>query len=116
MTELDDSQLSEKAEEVFNNVVAPAFRNLLNDYNGGGYGVKLVPDSPLITGIDKYASIMIRHPNGVEMVICVYWIAGSDKLAAENMRMVTLRKTFDLFTVTKDELEGQVKFLGGMRR
>jgi hypothetical protein len=59
---------------------------------------------------------MISHPGGVEMIICVYWVKGSMRLVAENIRMVTLSKTFDIFTVTKELLGKQVRFLGGLER
>lgn len=75
-----------------------------------------VPDSPLITGISRYASIMVRHPGGVEMIVCVYWVEGSLRPAAENKRMVTLSKTFDLFTVTREALGKQIRFLSGLEK
>lgn len=112
-----DWQLHERAHAVFNQIVIPAFADLMEFYNGmAGYVVKKVPDSPLITGIKRYASIMVRHPSGIEMIVCVYWVEGSGRLVAENIRMVTLSKTFDLYTVTKEELLGQVKFLSGLDR
>ena len=73
-----------------------------------------VPDGPLIMGIERYSSIMFRHPGGLEMIVCVYWVSGSHRLIAENIRMVTLNKTFDIFSVTEEELEKQVRFLAGL--
>ncbi len=102
---------------IFDLKVKPVFADLIEFYNGvGAYIVKAVPDSPLITGIKRYASIMVRHPSGVEMIVCLYWVEGSKRLVAENIRMVTLSKTFDIYTVTKEELLRQVKFLAGLDR
>lgn len=36
------------------------------------------------------------------------------RLVAENIRMVTLSKTFDIFSVTKELLGRQVRFLSGL--
>ncbi len=107
--------LNERANIVFDQVVAPAFEDLIGLYNGvGGYVVKVVPDSPLITGIKRHSSVMVRHPNVLEMIVCVYWVEGSERLVAENIRMVTLSKTFDIYSVTKEGLLKQLKFLSGL--
>lgn len=115
MKDISDWQLNEQIDAVFREKVMPAFADLIALYNNvGGYVVKTVPDSPLITGISRYASVMVQHPAGVEMIVCVYWVEGSSRIVAENIRMVTLSKTFDIYTVTKEELLGQIKFLGGL--
>jgi hypothetical protein len=115
MTGKTDWELEERIDGIFDDIVAPVFGELIEEYDGaGGYGAKYVTDSPLITGLGRYASIMITHPGGVEMIICVYWVRGSLRLVAENIRMVTLSKTFDIFTVTKELLSKQVRFLSGL--
>ena len=101
MNEQSDQVLKERA-IVFDEVVEPAFIDSIGQYNGAvGMVVKIVPDGPLILGINRHSSLMIRHPNGVEMIVCVYWVEGSTRLIAENIRIVTLGKTFDIFAVTK---------------
>ena len=116
MSDQSDLTLSEKVEDVFDNMVGPVFRDFIEDYGDApGFEVKLVSDGPLIMGIERYASIMFKHPNGLEMIVCVYWVSGSHRLIAENIRMVTLNKTFDLFSLTKEELKEQIGFLAGLK-
>lgn len=117
MSERSDWLLRERASIVFDDIVRPVFADLIERYNGaGGLVVKVVPDSPLILGIERHSSLMVRRPDGIEMIVCVYWVGGSSRLIAENIRMVTLSKSFDLFTVTREELEEQLKFLSGLER
>ena len=117
MTGKTDWELEVRIDGIFDNIVTPVLDELIEEYDGtGGYGAKYVTDSPLITGLGRYSSIMISHPGGVEMVICVYWVKGSMRLVAENIRMVTLSKTFDIFSITKELLGKQVRFLGGLER
>lgn len=117
MKDKSDWKLNEWANAVFDETVIPVFSDLIEAYNGvGGYVVKTVPESPLITGIKRYASIMVKHPGSLEMIVCVYWVEGSSKLVAENISMVTMSKTFDIFAVTREELLEQVKFLCGLNR
>lgn len=117
MTGKTDWELEERIDGIFDNIVTPVLDELIEEYDGtGGYGAKYVTDSPLITGLGRYSSIMISHPGGVEMIVCVYWVKGSMRLVAENIRMVTLSKTFDIFSVTKELLGKQVRFLGGLER
>ena len=107
--------LTQRAEDVFENTVDPVFQELIEEYGDApGFQVKLVSDGPLIVGIDRYSSIMFKHPNGLEMIVCVYWVSGSERLIAENIRMVTLNKTLDLYKVTRDELRKQITFLAGL--
>jgi hypothetical protein len=109
--------LNERVNAVFDETVTPVFHDLVKAYNGaGGYAVETVYESPLITGIKRYASIMVTHPGGLEMIVCVYWVEGSSMLVAENISMVTLSKTFDLNSVTRQELTEQLKFLCGLVR
>jgi len=108
--------MDERVKDVFTDVVIPSFRSLIDEYNQvGGYEVKVVSDSPVIMGIEKYSSISVKHPSGHEMIVCVYWVKNSERLIAENIQMVTLNKSFDIFTVTIDELVSQLKFLSGLR-
>jgi hypothetical protein len=117
LSEQSDWLLSERAAVVFDDIVGPVFAHLIEQYGGaGGVVVEAVPDSPLILGLKRYSSIMVRHPNGIEMIVSVYWVEGSGRLIAENIRMVTLSKSFDIFTVTREELEEQVKFLSALGR
>lgn len=112
-----DWLLSERAAVVFDDIVEAVFAHLIEQYNGsGGMVVKAVPDSPLILGLKRHSSIMVTHPNGVEMIVSVYWVERSRRLVAENIRMVTLSRSFDIFTVTREELEEQVKFLSALGR
>lgn len=116
MIQKSDWQLNERVNAVFDEVVRPAFEGLIGRYDGvGGYSLRNVPDSPLITGIKRHESIMVRHPNGLEMIICVYWVERSEKLVAENIQMVTLSKTFDMHTVSIDEIQTGLKFLSGLK-
>jgi len=108
--------LDERVNGVFTRTVLPSFRNLIDQYNQvGGYEVKVVSDSPIIMGIEKYSSISVKHPRGHEMIVCVYWVKNSERLIAENIQMVTLNKSFDIFSVTVEELTSQLKFLTGLR-
>ena len=103
MSRRSDLILDEKVEGIFTGLVAPVFEELMSEYGDApGFEVKLVPDGPLIMGIDRYSSIMFRHPSGLEMIVCVYWVSGSHTLVAENIRMVTLNKTFDIFSLTRE--------------
>ena len=107
--------LNEKVQDVFRNIVEPVFEELIKEYDGvNGCEVKIVPESPVIMGIERHSSIMFKHPIDIEMIVCVYWTVSSDKIVAENISMLTLNKTFNIFEVTKEELKKQVKFLGGM--
>lgn len=109
--------LNERVNTVFDETVTPVLSGLVNAYNGvGGYTVETVSESPLITGIKRYASIMVTHPGGLGMIVCIYWVEGSSKLVAENISMVTLSKTFDINSVTREELTEQLKFLCGLVR
>ena len=116
MSTHSDLGLEHKIEEVFGGIVEPVFQELMDEYNEApGFEVKLVPDGPLIKGIEKYSSIMFKHPGGVEMIVCVYWVSGSHRLFAENIRMVTLNKMFDVFSLTREELKDGVAFLAGLK-
>lgn len=109
------NQVNEKANELFRNLVTPIFKELIEEYDGkNGFEVKVVPDKPAIMGIGKHNSIMIKHPDGMEMIICVYSVEGHEKIVAENIMMVTLNKVFNMYEVTKDDLKKKIKFLGGL--
>ncbi len=108
--------INERVDEVFKNIVMPAFEALIKDYNGvDGYEVKIVSDGPIIMGIERYSSIMVKHPGGMEMIVCVYWIKNSERLIAENILLITHNASFDIFTVTREELSSKIKFLGGIK-
>lgn len=115
MSENLTDQLSEKAKELFENVVTPIFKELIEEYNGeDGFEVKVVPDRPAIMGIKKHNSVLIKHPDGMEMIVCLYWVEGHDKIVAENIMMVTSNKVFNIFEVTKYDLKNSIKFLAGL--
>lgn len=108
--------LDERVNDLFTGIVIPSFQSLIDEYDKvGGYEVKIVSDSPIITGIEKYSSISVKHPSGHEMIVCVYWVKNSERLIAENIQMVTLNKGFDIYSLTVDELKSQLKFLTGLR-
>jgi hypothetical protein len=110
------NQLNEKANELFQNLVTPIFKELIEEYDGeNGFQVKVVPDKPAIMGIKKHNSVMIKHPDGMEMIICIYWVEGHDKIVAENIMMVTLNKVFNMYEVTRDDLKKKIKFLAGLQ-
>ena len=112
-----DWLLNERVNVVFDETVTPVCHDLVKTYNGaGGYAVETVSESPLITGIKRYASIKVTQPGGLEMIVCVYWVEGSSLLVAENITLVTLSKAFDLNSVTREELTEQLKFLCGLVR
>jgi hypothetical protein len=109
-------QLTEKANEVFETVIEPALLELIEEYNSlGTIEVKIVSDVPLISGIDRYVSIMFKDPNNFELIVCVYWIKGSDKIIVDNIGLVFTNKVLDIYTVTKEELKRQVKLVAGLR-
>lgn len=116
MSQDSNWNLSNRVDEIFKNIVNPVFEGLINDYNAvDGYEVKIVSDGPLIMGIENYSSIMVKHPGGMEMIICVYWVKNSERLIAENILLITHNISLDIYTVTKQELELQVKFLSGLK-
>lgn len=108
--------IDDRVNDVFNNIVIPSFESLIKDYNQvGEYEVQVVSDSPIIMGIEKYSSISVKHPSGLEMIVCVYWVKNSERLIAENIQMVTLNKSLNIFSVTVEELTAQLKFLTGLK-
>jgi hypothetical protein len=116
MSQDSNWDMGDRADEVFKNIVIPVFETLINDHDAvDGYEVRIVSDGPLITGIEKYSSIMVRHPSGLEMIVCVYWVKNSERLIAENILLITHNVSLDIFSVTKEELAAQVKFLSGLK-
>lgn len=108
-------ELNKKANEAFENVITPVFQELIEEYNGNnGFEVKVVMDRPAITGIRRHKSIMIKHPDGMEMVICLYWVEGYDKIVAENIMMVTLNKALSIYELARDDVKKKIKFLAGL--
>ncbi len=65
-------------------------------------------------GIEKYKSILFIFPNGIEHVICVYWIGGEEKTVTENNSMVTLNRSFNIFDLHVKELKRTVQVLAGL--
>ena len=109
------NQLNEKANELFQSLIIPILKELVEEYDGeNGFEVKVVPDKPAIMGIKRHNSVMIKHPDGMKMIICVYWVEGHDEIVAENIMMVTLNEVFNMHEVTKDDLKQKIKFLGGL--
>jgi len=116
VSDQSELNLAEKVDDIFENIVLPVLGKFIEDYSGApGYEVKFVPDGPLIMGIDRYSSLMFKHPNGLEMIVCVYWVLGSERLIAENIRLVTLNKAFNIFSITREELCEQIGFLAGLK-
>jgi hypothetical protein len=110
-------QLTEKAYEVFESIVEPALQELIKEYRSlGTVEAKLVSDVPLISGIDRYVSIIFKDPNNFELIVCVYWIKGSDKLVVDNIGLVFTNRVLDIYTITKEELKKQVKLVAGLRQ
>lgn len=117
MSEELDRQTTEKAIEVFERVVEPALQELIEEYRSADtLEVKIVADVPLITGIDRYVSVMFKDPNNFGLVVCIYWIKGSDNIIVDNIGLVFTNKVLDLYAVTKGDLKKQVKLVAGLRQ
>ena len=103
--------------ELFHECIEPVMQELVSEYNGiHGIKTKIVSESPVMMGIEKYISILFRYPNGVEHLICVYWIGGEEKIVAENLRMVTLNRSLSIYNLSPSELKKTVKLLAGLGR
>jgi hypothetical protein len=50
------------------------------------------------------------------LIVCVYWIKGSDKIIVDNIGLVFTNKVLDIYTLTKEELKRQVKLVAGLRQ
>ncbi len=109
MNESSDWNLEDRVDRVFENIVLPVFAELIVEYNSDGYEAKVVADSPVIMGIEKYSSIMITHPDGVKMIVCVYWVKGSERLTVENISLVTLNRSLNIFELDAGVLKSQIK-------
>lgn len=58
-----NSQLNEKANELFDNLVTSIFKELIEEYSGeNGIQVSVVADKPTIMDIPKHDSLLISHP------------------------------------------------------
>jgi hypothetical protein len=109
-------QIAEKVNKAFEKSVEPGLRELVIEYDGvRGLEVKIVSDCPSISGIGRYASIMFTYPGGLEMIVSVYWVIGSDRIVAENLSLITLKRDLNIYQITKEELKKQVKLLVGRR-
>ena len=116
MSQDSNWDIDDRVDGIFKNIVIPVYEGLINDYDAvDGYEVKIVSDGPLIMGIEKYSSIKVKHPGGLEMIVCVYWVKNSERLIAENILLITHNKSFDLFSVTKEDLASQIRFLSGLK-
>lgn len=110
-------QIGEKANEAFEKSVEPGLQELVKEYDGvRGLEVKIVSDCPSISGIGRYASIMFTYPGGLEMIVSVYWVRDNDRIFAENLSLVTLKRDWDIYEITKEELKKQVKLLVGLKQ
>lgn len=109
--------LRSMVKELFLKCIEPVMHELVSEYNGlQGIEAKIVSESPVMMGIEKYISILFRHPNGVEHLICVYWIGGEEKIVAENLRMVTLNRSLSIFNLDAEKLKKTIKALAGLGR
>ena len=59
---------------------------------------------------------MFKDPNNFELIVCVYWITGSDKIIVDNIGLVFTNKVSDIYTIKKEELKKQVKLVAGLRQ
>ncbi|HSG31423.1 MAG TPA: hypothetical protein VLB82_07750 [Thermodesulfobacteriota bacterium] len=115
MAEDFDTEIQNRVTAIFSDIVKPLTDELISDFNGvDGIQAELVSDIPVIMGIKQYKSIMFKLPTGVEHVICVYWVDGGSEIVAENIRMVTLNRSFDIFDLDVDELKKTIKVLAGL--
>lgn len=107
--------LRNRVDEIFHECIEPVMKELVSEYNDiQGIQAKIVSESPVMMGIEKYISILFRYPNGVEHLICVYWISGEEKIVAENLRMVTLNRSLSIYNLSSDELKKTIKLLAGL--
>ncbi len=65
-------------------------------------------------GIEKYKSILFIFPNGIEHVICVYWIGGEEKTVVVNNGMVILNRSFNIFDLYVKESKRTIQVLTGL--
>ena len=115
MAEHYSTQLKTRVNELFEKFIEPALDELINDYDGlqGMKAIK-VSESPVMMGIEKYSSILFSYPNGVEHLVCVYWIGGEEKIIVENLRMVTLNRSLSIYNLNTGEIKRTVKLLAGL--
>ena len=106
-----------RVNELFHDCIEPVMQELVSEYNSiKDMETKIVSESPVMMGIEKYLSILFRYPNGVEHLICVYWIIGEEKIVVENLRMVTLNRSLSIYNLSSDELKKTIKLLAGLGR
>ncbi len=117
MAEVYTIQLKNRVNEIFLECIEPVMHELVSEYNGmQGMEVEIVSESPIMMGIEKYISILFKYPNGVEHLICIYWIGGEEKIVAENLRMVTLNRSLSIYSLNPVELKKTIKVLAGLGR
>ncbi|NIP39812.1 MAG: hypothetical protein GWO07_12375 [Candidatus Dadabacteria bacterium] len=117
MAEDFETEIRNRVSKIFHENVAPLIEELITEFNGlDGIEAKTVSDIPVIMGIKEFSSILFKLPTGVEHVVCVYWIDGEQQIVAENIRMVTVNRSFDIFDLNTDELKKTIKVLAGLGR
>jgi hypothetical protein len=109
------NEIRSRVSKIFIETVGPLLDQLILEFNGiNGIEAAMVTDIPVIMGIKEYKSILFKTPSGVEHVVCIYWIEGEEKIVAENIRMVTLNRSFDIFDLNAGELKKTIKVLAGL--
>ena len=107
--------LRSRVSELFHEYIEPVMLELVSEYDGiQGMESRIVSESPVMMGIEKYISILFKYPNGVEHLICVYWIAGEEKIVVENLRMETLNRSLSIHGIDGGELKKTIKMLSGL--
>lgn len=108
-------EIENRISSIFTEIVGPLIDELIIQFNGvNGVEAAIVTDIPVIMGIKEYRSILFKAPSGVEHVVCVYWIDGEEKIVAENIRMVTLNRSFDIYSLDSEELKKTIMVLAGL--
>lgn len=117
MAEVYTIQLKNRVNEIFLECIEPVMHELVSEYNGiQGIEAKIVSEGPAMMGIEKYLSILFKFPDGVEHLICVYWIVGEEKIVVENLRMLTLNRSLSIYSLNPVELKKTIKVLAGLGR
>ncbi|NIT14146.1 MAG: hypothetical protein GTN99_07895 [Candidatus Dadabacteria bacterium] len=115
MAEDYDTEIRSRVSAIFSDTIYPLLDRMILKFDGlDGIESRSVTDIPVIMGIKEYKSILFKLPTGVEHVVCVYWIEGEEQIVAENIRMVTLNRSFDIFNLNTEELEKTIKVLAGL--
>jgi len=106
-----------RVNELFHDCIEPVMKGIVSEYNRiQGIEAKIVSEGPAMMGIEKYLSILFKFPDGVEHLICVYWIVGEEKIMVENLRMLTLNRSLSIHSLNPVELKKTIKVLAGLGR